>query len=389
MLQRIENPTPRQRTRKPESFPLFLHRNGQWAKKIRGRFVYFGKDREQALKQWLRDRDDLVAGHTPSADTGSAIVRDVLNAFLTAKLRLLQSGELTERTFDEYKKICDLIGKTFTLTRSVDSLRPADFDELRAKLAYKNKSPAVLANLIQRVRTVFKYAFDAFLVDRPVRFGPTFKKPSKRVMRLARHARGPNMLEADQIRKLLEAASPQVRAMILLGANGALGNRDCSELRLKHLDLERGWLNYPRPKTGIQRRIPLWKETIEALREVLADRPTVLPAEVVDRVFVTKYRKPWVRCERETDDKLRQDDAITKEFRKLMLAAGFHRRGLGFYSLRHTFETIGGDSRDQVATDAIMGHARDDMASTYRERIADDRLRAVVDHVHGWLFPAE
>jgi integrase len=60
--------------------------------------------------------------------------------------------------------------------------------------------------------------------------------------------------------------------------------------------------------------------------------------------------------------------------------------GRNFYALRHTFETIGGEAKDQVAVDAIMGHARDDMASLYRERISDDRLRAVVQHVRNWLF---
>ncbi|MGA2618245.1 MAG: hypothetical protein ABSF26_11585 [Thermoguttaceae bacterium] len=64
---------------------------------------------------------------------------------------------------------------------------------------------------------------------------------------------------------------------------------------------------------------------------------------------------------------------------------GLIRRGHTFYSLRHTFETIGGESCDQVAVDAIKGHSRDDMASVYRERISDDRLRAVVEHVRRWL----
>ena len=54
--------------------------------------------------------------------------------------------------------------------------------------------------------------------------------------------------------------------------------------------------------------------------------------------------------------------------------------------IRHTFETIGGESRDQVAVDAIMGHSREDMASVYRERIGDDRLQAVVEHVRRWLL---
>ena len=65
---------------------------------------------------------------------------------------------------------------------------------------------------------------------------------------------------------------------------------------------------------------------------------------------------------------------------------GLARRGHTFYALRHAFETIRGESRDQVAVDAIMGHSREDMASVYRERIGDDRLRAVVEHVRAWLL---
>jgi hypothetical protein len=42
----------------------------------------------------------------------------------------------------------------------------------------------------------------------------------------------------------------QLRAMILLGINCGLGNSDCAGLSHSHLDLERGWLDYPRVKTG-------------------------------------------------------------------------------------------------------------------------------------------
>ena len=43
-------------------------------------------------------------------------------------------------------------------------------------------------------------------------------------------------------------------------------------------------------------------------------------------------------------------------------------------------------ARDRMAVDQIMGHARDDTASVYRELICDGRLRVVTDFVHGWLF---
>jgi hypothetical protein len=38
--------------------------------------------------------------------------------------------------------------------------------------------------------------------------------------------------------------------------------------------------------------------------------------------------------------------------------------------------------------DFIMGHSPhvNDMASVYRQRITDDRLKAVTEHVRKWLF---
>ena len=66
------------------------------------------------------------------------------------------------------------------------------------------------------------------------------------------------------------------------------------------------------------------------------------------------------------------------------------RKGLGFYRLRHTFRTVADESKDQPAVDYIMGHEVPHMSSVYRETISDARLRAVAEHVRGWLFgPAE
>jgi integrase len=73
--------------------------------------------------------------------------------------------------------------------------------------------------------------------------------------------------------------------------------------------------------------------------------------------------------------------------RKAEPPAKLYRKGMAFYALRHTFETIGGESRDQVAVNHIMGHADNSMAGVYRERISDDRLRDVVNHDHVWLYP--
>ncbi|HLA84171.1 MAG TPA: tyrosine-type recombinase/integrase [Thermoguttaceae bacterium] len=203
------------------------------------------------------------------------------------------------------------------------------------------------------------------------------------------------MFEAAELRTLIDKATQPLKAMILLGINGGLGASDLARLEASSLDLKAGWLDYPRPKTGIDRKIPLWPETVEAVTEAIAQRSKPRDIEHDDLVFLTKLGNPWVRFSPVYEDEDENQkggiplDAIGQKFAKLLEDEGLKRLRLGFYALRHTLETIGGEAKDQVALDAIMGHARDDMASVYRERISNERLRAVTDHVHRWLFPPE
>jgi integrase len=167
--------------------------------------------------------------------------------------------------------------------------------------------------------------------------------------------------------------------MILLGANCGFGNADCGTLPLSALDLEGAVIDYPRPKTGIARRCPLWPETVAALREALASRPEPKAPADAGLVFITKYGQGWAK----TDN----SGPVTQEMRKLLKKLGIngHRN---FYALRHTFRTVADEAKDQPATDYIMGHEVPHMSSVYRETISDSRLRAVADHVRAWLFPS-
>jgi integrase len=137
-------------------------------------------------------------------------------------------------------------------------------------------------------------------------------------------------------------------------------------------------LDFPRPKTAVERRAKLWTETIVSLRSSIADRPPAKHEEDDDLVFITKYGKPWAKSGK--------SNPISVEFRKLLASLTLYRQGLNFYALRHTFETIASGSRDQVAVNHVMGHADASMAAVYREKIEDDRLVAVADHVHDSLF---
>ncbi len=373
------------------NFPLFPHATKRWAKKIRGAMCYFGpwNDPDAALAKYLEQKDALHAGRKPREVSTGVTVKDLCNAFLNHKKIKLEAGELSPRTWVNYKETADLLISQFGKARLAVDLAPDDFTALRTAMA-KKWGPVRVRNYIQQVRGVFRYGHESELLATIVRFGPGFARPSNKTLRIERAKKGPKMFEAKELRQLINGVTFEqegdsvmvqptttLKAMILLGVNCGFGNADCGTLPLKTLDLQGGWVNYHRPKTGITRRCPLWPETVSAIKDVLVGRKTPKDAENSELVFVTKQGGCWHKdvC----------DSPISKEMRKHLDALGIEGNR-NFYALRHTFETIGGEAKDQVAVDHIMGHAREDMASAYRERISDERLKAVSDHVRKWVF---
>jgi len=344
-----------QRPSKPRpDFPLFPHASGVWAKKVRGRMHYFGPwdDPQGALERWVAVKDDLLAGRTPNKPDALTI-KELVDRFLEAKRRLIPD-ELTERSWIDYKRIGDVLIAQFR-GMLVESLRPDDFGKLRAKWA-KTNGPVSLGNNIRRAKVIFNFAWNNDLIDRPVRFGDQFAKPSKATIRKSRRVK---LLSAGEIRKLIEFASPEMKAMILLGINCGLGNTDCARLTSEHIHGH--WLDYPRGKTGIHRRCNLWPETLEAIRA------TGLP-------FKTMHGNHW------------SDGAISQELRKLLDEIGVNRPGVNFYTLRRTFQTEG-QKIDREATRYIMGHADESMSALYnQEPPSDAKLKAVTDGLRRWLF---
>jgi integrase len=364
----------------------FIHGKGtkseRWAKKCRGRLVYLGKvaadpDGEAAWLKWLDIRDDVRAGRKPRPKVPEGLlVKDLANHWLTSKRDKMDAGELAFVTFRTYKTLAALVVETLGKNRAVSDLRPDDFAGLRAVMA-KRWGPVMLSNSVQYVRGMFRFAFDNQLIDKPVLFGTAFVRPTAKTLRQARNGHGPRMFTPAQLHAMLDKADPTAKAMLLIAANCALGNSDLAALPIEAVDLETGWLNFPRGKTAIGRRIPLWPETTEAVRAALACRPKAAAGAAKYLLLSRRGRSLLGK---------RDGGAVASIFHRVATAAGVE--GRTFYDLRRTFQTVAEDSRDLTAVQSIMGHAAaaNDMSAIYRQRISDDRLRAVVNVVHDWLF---
>ena len=99
-------------------FPLFKHANGQWAKKVRGKFCYFGTvvddpKGEAALQRWLDQRDALLAGRTPRPSGDGLTLAALCNRFLGAKELQRNSGDLAGVTLADYVRTCKLLVEAF------------------------------------------------------------------------------------------------------------------------------------------------------------------------------------------------------------------------------------------------------------------------------------
>ena len=327
----------------------------------------------------------------------------------------LKAGRITDRSYRDYHETCRRITAAFGKHKVVESLTPGDFRKFRESIE-EVRSPVSAGNEIQRVRMVFKFCLDDGLISSPVKYGQGFKKPSKKDLRLHRQKRdaehGKRMFESAELRRILDAldgnvevevlengeptgesekipADPVMKAMVLLGINCAFGQSDLANLPKTALDFVTGWVDYPRPKTGVERRCKLWPETIEALKVAIQVRPKAKKTEDENMVFLTKYGNRWVRTsENEDPSKRVAIDAITQQFGKLVKKLLVNGKR-NFYCLRRGFETVAGESLDQVAVDSIMGHTDNSMASLYRQGISDERLIAVTDHVRDWLWPED
>ncbi|MDB4743907.1 site-specific integrase, partial [Planctomicrobium sp.] len=134
------------------------------------------------------------------------------------------------------------------------------------------------------------------------------------------------------------------------------------------------FINYPRSKTGIERRIPLWDITkIRMERYIKAH-----PPDESGLIFTTKQGLPMIRH----SSNGAKTDSTVQSFNRLRKRAGVEQAG--FYWLRHTFQTVAEDIKDLPAIAAVMGHADSTMAAQYREEVRPERIIEVVKYVSKW-----
>lgn len=368
-----------------DDFPLFPHRNGQWAKKIKGKLFYFGKweNPVEAERKYLRDKPFLELGvEAPKPQklvvvaktTKGMRIVDGINLFLTDAKRRMQSKDLGVRSFKDLKSTAGRILEAIDRESIIDEIPPSEWAKVKKRFG-KGTNATTVSSEITRAKIIINWLVKNGHISRQPNFGTSFDKPSKAKQRIAKQSASRRWFNAFEVRQLLTHAKQPLQSMIALGVNCGFGNGDCSRLEARWIDLEGGWVEFPRPKTGVERRAKLWPETVYLLKTWIEARPE----SSSPLLFITRHGNRWSNPDS-------ADCAITKAFLKLCKDLDCHIHGRGFYGLRRTCETVGGESRDQVAVDFVMGHIDQSMAGTYRQAISDQRLEAVAETIRRWIF---
>jgi len=361
--------TSAKRKTRSDKFPLTLHKTGQFCKKIRGKIYYFGTDKKEALSRYLRQADYLHSGRIPKAQfaEGELSIKTLCNLYLDHQESRAAIGEIKPRhLYDQTSLLRDFV-RFVGSNRVLSDIVTVDLQNYRKKLIKLDKAPSTINNRLTAVKAMYNWAVDNEIIESCPRLRAIKKIPLIKKERAT--------FTVPQIQALIKNAGSQMKAILWLGLNCGFGCTDCAQLQWRHLDLENGRVNFPRGKTGIGRNLPLWPETIQALKEV---------PKLGELVFYTRRGNPWVRTirtsEKDGTEKYTKNDSVSKEFTKLMKKAGIKtEKGVGFYTLRRTAATLAANSGDPFAVQKLLGHADVKMASTYVQNISEQTDR-VINH---------
>lgn len=387
---------------KQKDCPLFLHKgSGQWAKKIKGKTVYFGANFDAAIDKWLVEKDYLLVGRKPPSRKSSGnTVEQLANLFHDHYTSKVGVGKVSQRHLDgcerTIKRFIELVG----VGSQIEDLGPLDFARIHLALykpaerkelknggkvrQIKQRSVVTVDGDVRRILIFLNWCRDKKLVG-AIDTGDDFKPSSKAEVRKQRKGSKGRALTPEVILKIIDAATPQFRPLLMLCINGGIGNLDIAEMKeseLPNLDGKEVWLDLPRGKTGADRRVLLWPETVKAIKDYLAVKYRPNSKRDSDVLFLTSHGNRWVRNEGGSHcDSI--SNAFTKIRKELKLTRGT------FYDLRRTFATIGMGTKDVQAVKHCMGHIEnkvDILAEIYVQEIQDERLKAVCNHVRTWLY---
>jgi hypothetical protein len=237
-------------------------------------------------------------------------------------------------------------------------------------------------------------------------FDPPGEKEKKARAKSERRKKGIAFWKPAEVREIVEAArltDVHRYAQVLLMLNGGMGEMDLSELTDAAIDWDRRCIHTDRSKTLVPRVVPLWDETIAAMRASRAVRAEPADPQWAPRFFLTRRGRPIVVESLPADRKKpRRSASLRNWFYRLLNAQDrkhwkapavrlrhLKRHRAGGYTLRSVFATLTlGRGTDKNLEAIILGQQFERPILEFYVR--DDqraKLVQIVEHVRKQIWP--
>lgn len=305
-------------------FPLFPHRNGQWAKKIAGRLDYFGPWRwpdqaayqlswRAAEKKYNDWREAIARGQLFVANPRAITLEELCDLYLAPQHARAERNEIKPRYFSEVRRIVTRFRNDVGRHRAVAEVE-ADPQPIHDWLKETNRYGWALFNKTMKlVRGVFIWAAkspDGPLKNEPFKCLHLFtERPLREFRRQRRHEREAGAVytvSGEELRTIVNFAPQPLRSMVLVAYFAGYGNTDCGELPLSAMtvlekpeklfirgqleEIPAGWarMDFPRPKSEVDRFALLPPFVVDSLRSAEAVRPKPANKAWKNRRFFTR-----------------------------------------------------------------------------------------------------
>lgn len=355
------------RKTRSDKFPLTLHPTGQYCKKITGKMYYFGSDKKETLQRYLNQATYLHGRqeNLQKPMENSMTLKQLCDMYLKYQYSKLQANDLTASHHNEQigslNKLIAFLGQNI----DVNKISTLDLQNYKRKTQKSHVSVCRLNLHISIMKALFHWARKNDVLTNI----PNIDAVSRgKIVHQEKFTFDP-----EQINKLLSVADVKMRAMIWLGLNCGFGCTDCSELKWIDLDLVNARVRLPRRKTGGSRDLPLWPETVEAIKKV---------PKTGKLVFYTSRSNPYIHTISKLDGKGKEKyttlNTVTTKFSRLIKKSGLDvPKGTGFYALRRTAATIAARSGDPFAVQRLLGHVDLQMATRYVQDVSKQTDRVI------------
>ena len=208
-------------------------------------------------------KDDLLAGKTPRTKPEGLVLRELLDRYVVAQRERVDGGEIAARPLSKSTTPAAASATCWTSTASSLTLAPTTSPRCVGTSPKSGARPDW-----ERSSTgshFFKFGYDSRLIDRPFR-SARVQEAIGQDLAAESGQEGTTDFDAEQLRAIIDEAGRPGESDGAAGRQLRVWQRRLCQAANWRLDLQAGWVTFPRPKTGIQRRIPLWPETVAALR---------------------------------------------------------------------------------------------------------------------------